>query len=111
MGEWICIMRLQCLLNRLGVVWVKPEKIFTPQHQSVQAFGLNKEGRRLVNLYVQDVQFHSNPVLILCVHLDAVDMTEISQKCHQVGFGVDHMTDSILRPHQQCHLCVLFALL
>ena len=57
------------------------------------------------------MQFHSDPVLVLCVHLNAVDVTEISQKCYQVCFGVNHMADAIFGPDQQRHLCVLLALL
>lgn len=57
------------------------------------------KGREFVNLYVQDMEFHTDPVLIFCVHLDAIDVAEIGQKSHQVRFGVNHMADSIFGTH------------
>lgn len=57
------------------------------------------------------MEFHSDPAVIFCIHLNAVDMTEISKKCHQVCFGVNHVADAIFGSHQQSHFCVLLALL
>lgn len=57
------------------------------------------------------MQVHSNPVIIFSIHLNAVNMAEVSQKSHQICFCVYHMTDAVFRPHQQSHFCVLLALL
>lgn len=64
-----------------------------------------------INLYVQNMQFHSDSVLIFCIHLNAVDVTEIGEKCHQVCFGVNHMAYTVFGPDQQRHFCVFLALL
>lgn len=60
---------------------------------------------------IQDVKLHPYVLLILRVHLDSVDMTEVGQQGHQIGFGVDHVTDAVSGADQQRHLRVFLSLL
>lgn len=48
---------------------------------------------------VQNMQLQSDIGLILSENLDAVHMAEVGQKGHQVGPGVDDMTDAITWAH------------
>lgn len=80
-------------------------------HMIIFDVSLHESRRSIFNLNVQDVQFHSDPVVVFCVHLNAVDMTEIGQKGHEVCLGVDYMAYTVFGPHQQRHLRVLLALL
>lgn len=57
------------------------------------------------------MELHSYVPLVLRVHFDPVDVAEIGQQGHQVGLGVDHMTDAVPRPHEQRHLRVFLSLL
>lgn len=49
--------------------------------------------------------------LILSEDLDAVDVAEVGQQRHQVGAGVDNVTDAVTRADQQRHLCLFLPLL
>lgn len=48
---------------------------------------------------IQNMQLQSHIGLILSEDLNAVDMAEVGQKGHQVGPGVDDMTDAITWTH------------
>ncbi len=63
------------------------------------------------HLNIQDVKLHSHVPFVLRVHFDAVDVAEVGQQRHQVGFGVDDVTDAVARPDQQSHLSVFLSLL
>ncbi len=57
------------------------------------------------------MKLHSHVSFVLRVHFDAVDVAEVGQQRHQVGFGVDDVTDAVARPDQQSHLCAFLSLL
>lgn len=63
------------------------------------------------HLNIQDMKLHSHVSFVLRVHFDAVDVAEVGQQRHQVGFGVDDVTDAVARPDQQSHLCAFLSLL
>lgn len=63
------------------------------------------------HLNIQDVKLHSHVPFVLREHFDSVDVAEVGQQRHQVGFGVDDVTDAVTRPHQQRHLRVFLSLL
>lgn len=67
--------------------------------------------KSLPDLDIQDVQLYPDIALVLRVHLNAMDVAEVGQQAHQVGPGVDDMTDAIAWPHQQGHFSVPFPLL
>lgn len=48
---------------------------------------------------IEDMQLQSHVGLILGEDLNAVDMTEVGQQGHQVGAGVDDVTDAVTGPH------------
>ena len=67
--------------------------------------------RERSDLHIQNVELHPDILLVLSVHLDAVDVAEVCQQCHQVGLGVDDVADAIPGPDQQGHFCVFLSLL
>lgn len=60
---------------------------------------------------IQNVKLQPDSGFVLGEDLDAVDMAEVCQQGHQVGPGVDDVTDSKTRTHQQHHLSLFLTLL
>lgn len=50
-------------------------------------------------LHVKHVELYSDVLLILCVHLDTVNMAEVGQQGHHVSFGVDDVANSMSWPN------------
>lgn len=48
---------------------------------------------------IQNMELQSDVGLVLSEDFDAVDMAEVSQQGHQVGPGVDDMTDAVTWAH------------
>lgn len=57
------------------------------------------------------MQLQSHVGVILGEDLDAVDVAEVGQQGHEVGAGVDDVTDAVARAHQQRHLRLFLTLL
>lgn len=60
---------------------------------------------------IQNVQLQPDVGLVLGEDLDAVDVAEVGQEGHQVGPGVDDVTDAVTGAHEQRHLGLLLPLL
>lgn len=57
------------------------------------------------------MQLQPDVGVVLGEDLDAVDVAEVGQQGHQVGPGVDDVTDAVTRAHQQRHVRLFLPLL
>lgn len=57
------------------------------------------------------MQLHPHQAVLLGEHLDSVDMAEVGQESHQIGFGVYDVAYAVSGPNQESHFRALFRLL